>query len=90
MPKYNVDKAFWRGGRLVAVGEMVSMTMAEAKYLGHILSEDKVVAAPEAAPAPAAEEVAEPAAAGVTVTEKPVHAKRTKRHAGADNDHASN
>ncbi|UPT95389.1 hypothetical protein J4G48_0040245 [Bradyrhizobium barranii subsp. apii] len=90
MPKYNVDKAFWRGGRLVAVGEKVTMTKAEAKYLGHILSEAKVETAPEAAPAPAAEEVAEPAAAGVTVTEKPVHAKRTKRHAGADNDHASN
>jgi len=89
MPKYNVDKAFWRGGRLVAVGEKVTMTKAEAKYLGHILSEVKA-AAPEVAPAPAAEEVAEPAAAGVTVAEKPVHAKRTKRYAGADNEHASN
>lgn len=86
MPKYNVDKAFWRGGRLVAVGEKVSMTKAEAKYLGHILSEDKVATVPEADPAPAQEEVAEPAAAGVAVTERPAHARRTKRHAGADHD----
>jgi hypothetical protein len=90
MPKYNVDKAFWRGGRLIAAGEKVTMIKAEAKYLGHILSEDKVAPAPEATPAPAQEEVAEPAAAGVTVTEKPVNAKRTKRQAGADNDHAGN
>lgn len=89
MPKYNVDTAFWRGGRLIPAGEKVTMTKAEAKYLGHIISEDKGVAAPEAAPAPA-EEVAEPAAAGVSVTEKPVHAKRAKRQAGADNDHAGN
>lgn len=92
MPKYNVDKAFWLRGREIAAGETVTMTKAEAKYLGHVVSEYKPaapVAAPEPTPAPVEVEVVPevaPLAAAVT-EEKPVrHGKRYKRGA----DHGGN
>ncbi|SDK40414.1 hypothetical protein [Bradyrhizobium ottawaense] len=84
MPKYNVAKDFWRGGHLIAAGSKASMTKAEAKYLGHILSEDKPVADPEAAPAPV-DEVEVTPIAGVAVTETTAQSKRSKRQASAEN-----
>ncbi|ARQ95340.1 hypothetical protein [Bradyrhizobium phage BDU-MI-1] len=86
MPKYNVDKAFWHRGREVEAGETVTMTKAEAKYLGHVVSEDKPaapVAAPEPAPAHVEVEAPEVQPLTAAVTEdKPVrHVKRHKRGA---------
>lgn len=88
MPKYHAVHAFWHRGRQVAAGEEVIMTKAEAKYLGHVISEDKPaapVAAPEPTTAPVEVDVVPevaPLAAAVT-EEKPVrHGKRHKR--GAD------
>jgi hypothetical protein len=93
MKKYNVDVAFWHRGRLVAAGETVPLTAAEAKYLGHVVSEPATpAAAPEPAPAPEhapATVVEEPAPTLVVAVaeEKPArHGKRNKRHAGADHD----
>lgn len=50
MPKYNVNREFWWKGLKRKVGETVTMTEAQAKYLSHILTP---VAAIAAAPAPA-------------------------------------
>lgn len=93
MPKYNVDRVFWHRGREIAVGSTVSMTKAEAKYLGHVLSESKLaapVAAPEPTPAPVEVEAApEAAAIAVAVTEeKPV--RHGKRHKSRGAEHGSN
>jgi hypothetical protein len=71
MTEYTANTDFWRKGQLVPKGTSVSMTKAEAKYLGHALTEKGAeVAAPvasatvaDAAPAPiayaAVEEVAQ-------------------------------
>ena len=87
MPKYNVEKAFWRHGLLIEAGQKVSMTASEAKYLGHIVTEAKA-AAPEVAPAPIAEEAEVTVA--ISVTEAPASSKRSKRQASADHVDSSN
>jgi hypothetical protein len=101
MPKYNVDKAFWRNGHLLEVDSSVTMSKAEAKYLGHVLTEVDVSPAPAQAPAvqePAAPEPVTPAVdapvAGASVAEqpheKPRHVAKNKRHrTDAANDAAN-
>ena len=83
MPKYNVDKTFWRKGLEIKAGGNVILTETEAKYLGHVVSAYKPdQAVIPAAPAPApVEEAAAPAPATVAVVEEQParHAKR-KRH----------
>jgi hypothetical protein len=86
MPKYNVDKTFWRNGLEVTAGESITLSKAEAKYLGHVVSESKVEAAP--APAPAVEPDNPAPVAGVTVAEKPQ--VRRKRDAEPAHDHIAN
>jgi hypothetical protein len=53
MPKYEVNAEFWWKGLKAAVGSLVTMTEAEAKYLSHVVTKKPAVAAaPVAAPAP--------------------------------------
>jgi hypothetical protein len=83
MPKYNVDKAFWRKGLEVKAGGNVTLTETEAKYLGHVVSAykpDQAVNPAVPAPAPVEEAVAPAPATVAVVEEQPArHAKR-KRH----------
>jgi hypothetical protein len=70
MKDYRVAVAFWRNGIEQKVDDVIRMTVAEAKYLGHVVTEEvtKVVqaVAPKKSRAPAAAPVL-----GVSVEEKP-------------------
>jgi hypothetical protein len=70
MPTYNVDKQFWYKGLLQEVDTAIDMTVAEAKYLGHVVSK-AVVAVVSAVSAPQKQVSAPPApqALGVAVAE---------------------
>ena len=84
MPKYHVDKEIWLGGLKKPVGSVVELKEAPAKYLSHAVSKvgDQ---APAAAPSVEAAPEPEAPAAGVSVTEKPVKAKRKADADGAAN-----
>jgi hypothetical protein len=67
MPTYNVDKPFWYKGLLQEIGTAITMTVAEAKYLAHVVSKAAVAAVsdpPKQVAAPPA-----PQPLGVAVTE---------------------
>ena len=86
MPRYNVDVPFWRHGELLPVNSEVTMTIGEAKYLGHAITEKKAfaekVVTPEPAPAPAAEPEAEtPTAFVAEVVEQRPHGHKRRRNA---------
>lgn len=61
MKKYEVTASFWRRNNLVAVGETLRLSDAEAKYLGHAVTPTTVEVAPAAVveETPAVEDVAE-------------------------------
>jgi hypothetical protein len=82
MPKYNVEKTFWRHGLEVKAGDEVSLSKAEAKYLGHAVSAPKAV---DDEPAPTSVEETPVLKAAAAVEELPArHAKR-KRYDDSSN-----
>jgi len=78
MPKYNVDTAFWRKGELLAVDSEVTMTIAEAKYLKHAISEKGAKAAQPVEAVAAEPEPVRPIAYAA-VEEQPSHGKRRRQ-----------
>lgn len=56
MKTYKAKSDFWHAGTLIHSGTIVKMTSAQAKYLGHVLVDEALVAKQ---PEPKAEVVAE-------------------------------
>lgn len=76
MTDYEVREAFWRRGNLVEAGETVTLSDAEAKYLGHALETVAEAEKRRAREARDAERAAEKAAAEEPAEAEEGHPRR--------------